>query len=257
MSRAGVVAKKLGMTRIFDDNGDHVPVTVLQLDECQVVAVKKAEEKDRYNAIQIGAGQVKLKNVTKPMKEYFAKKNVKPKAKLVEFRVTEDAFLNIGDEISADHFVKGQFVDICGTSIGKGFAGGMKRHNFGGLRASHGVSVSHRSHGSTGQCQDPGRVFKGKKMAGHMGAERVTMQNLQIVDVDVEEGLILVKGGVPGPKNGWVTVKDAVKKSLPENAPVPASIKTKDSGKVDKETANVSEDTAEAPADTAAAQKEE
>ena len=226
MLRTGVVAKKIGMTRIFDENGDHVPVTVLQLDACQVVAVKEKSGKDGYNSLQIGAGKAKVKNTTKPMKGHFAKNSIEPKAKLVEFLVSEDAFLNAGDEILADHFVTGQYVDVSGISIGKGFAGAMKRHNFAGLRASHGVSISHRSHGSTGQCQDPGRVFKGKKMAGHMGHAKITMQNLQIVSVDADAGLILVKGGVPGPKNGWVTVSDAVKKAFPESVPTPGSIKT-------------------------------
>jgi large subunit ribosomal protein L3 len=222
--RSGVIAKKLGMTRLFMEDGRQVPVTVLQLDGLQVVAQRTAET-DGYTAVQLGAGSAKAKRVSAPMRGYFAKSNVAPKRKLAEFRVTPDNLIEVGAEISADHYLPGQFVDIAGTSIGKGFAGVMKRHNFGGLRASHGVSISHRSHGSTGQCQDPGKVFKGKKMAGHMGAVRVTTQNLQIVRTDADRGLIMVKGAVPGSKGGWVTIKDAVKKPAHADAPRPAALK--------------------------------
>ncbi|MTI10636.1 50S ribosomal protein L3 [Rhodospirillaceae bacterium RKSG073] len=224
MMRSGVLAQKVGMTRVWTDEGVNLPVTVLKLDNCQVVATRSSELHG-YDAVQLGAGTRKVKHTTQAMRGHFAKAQVEPKKKLVEFRVAAENLLNVGDEIVADHFVAGQFVDVAGTSVGKGFAGAMKRHNFGGLRASHGVSVSHRSHGSTGQCQDPGRVFKGKKMAGHMGARRVTVQNLEIVSTDAERGLVLVKGAVPGHKNGWVLVKDAVKKSAPEGAPMPAGLR--------------------------------
>lgn len=222
--RSGVLAQKVGMTRIWTEDGVNLPVTVLKLDNCQVVATRSSELHG-YNAVQLGAGTRKVKHTTQAMRGHFAKAQVEPKKKLVEFRVAAENLLNVGDEIVADHFVSGQFVDVAGTSVGKGFAGAMKRHNFGGLRASHGVSVSHRSHGSTGQCQDPGRVFKGKKMAGHMGARRVTVQNLEVVSTDAERGLVLVKGAVPGHKNGWVLVKDAVKKSAPEGVPMPAGLR--------------------------------
>ena len=222
--RSGVIAKKLGMTRLFMEDGRQVPVTVLQLDSLQVVAQRTAET-DGYTAVQLGAGTAKAKRTTAGMRGHFAKANVAPKRKLAEFRVSPDNLIDVGAEISAEHYVAGQFVDIAGTSIGKGFAGVMKRHNFGGLRASHGVSISHRSHGSTGQCQDPGKVFKGKKMAGHLGAVRVTTQNLQVVRTDADRGLIMVKGSVPGSKGGWVTVKDAVKKKLPDGVPFPAALK--------------------------------
>ena len=225
MLRSGVIAKKLGMTRLFMEDGRQVPVTVLQLDGCQVVA-QRTHEKDGYSAVQLGAGGAKAKRVSQAMRGHFAAANVAPKRKIAEFRVDPDNLLGVGEEITADHYFEGQFVDVSGTSIGKGFAGAMKRHNFGGLRASHGVSISHRSHGSTGQCQDPGRVFKGKKMAGHMGAARVTTQNLQVVRTDTDRGLIMVKGAVPGSKGGWVTVKDAVKKPFPENAILPAALKS-------------------------------
>ena len=221
--RSGIIARKLGMTRVFNDAGHHVPVTVLKLDDVQVVAVRNAE-KDGYTALQIGAGVAKAKNVSKPMRGHFAKANVLPKSKLAEFRVSEDAVLEVGASLAASHFVAGQKVDVVGTTQGKGFAGAMKRHNFGGLRASHGVSVSHRSHGSTGQCQDPGKVFKGKKMAGHMGAVRNTTQNIEVVSVDDEDGVILLCGAVPGPKNGWVLISDAIKAKLPEDAPFPAGL---------------------------------
>jgi large subunit ribosomal protein L3 len=224
--RSGVIAKKLGMTRLFMEDGRQVPVTVLQMEGLQVVAQRTAE-RDGYTAVQLGAGAAKAKNVTKPMRGHFAVAKVAPKRKIAEFRVAQDNLIEVGEEITADHYFEGQFVDVAGTSIGKGFAGAMKRHNFGGLRASHGVSISHRSHGSTGQCQDPGRVFKGKKMAGHMGAARVTVQNLQVVKTDAERGLIMIKGAVPGSKGGWVTIKDAVKKPFPENAILPAALKSR------------------------------
>ncbi|MEM1130947.1 MAG: 50S ribosomal protein L3 [Pseudomonadota bacterium] len=223
--RSGVIAKKVGMTRLFMEDGKQVPVTVLQLDGLQVVAQRTAD-KDGYTAVQLGAGSAKAKRTTKAMRGHYAAANVAPKRKIAEFRVDPDNLISVGEEITADHYFEGQFVDVSGTSIGKGFAGAMKRHNFGGLRASHGVSISHRSHGSTGQCQDPGRVFKGKKMAGHMGAARVTTQNLQVVRTDADRGLIMVKGAVPGSKGGWVTIKDAVKKPFPENAILPAALKS-------------------------------
>ena len=223
--RSGVIAKKVGMTRLFMEDGRQVPVTVLQLEGLQVVAQRTAE-KDGYTAVQLGAGAAKAKRTSKAMRGHFAAANVEPKRKLAEFRVSPENLIAVGEEISAEHYVEGQKVDVAGTSIGKGFAGAMKRHNFGGLRASHGVSISHRSHGSTGQCQDPGKVFKGKKMAGHMGAVRVTTQNLEIVRTDADRGLIMVKGAVPGSKGGWVTIKDAVKKKLPENVPIPAALKS-------------------------------
>ncbi|MGO4853861.1 50S ribosomal protein L3 [Phaeovulum sp. W22_SRMD_FR3] len=225
MLRSGVIAKKLGMTRLFLEDGRQVPVTVLQLDNLQVVAQRTAE-RDGYTAVQLGAGTAKAKRTTAALRGHFAKANVAPKRKIAEFRVSPDNLIEVGAEISAEHYNEGQFVDIAGTSIGKGFAGAMKRHNFGGLRASHGVSISHRSHGSTGQCQDPGKVFKGKKMAGHLGAVRVTTQNIQVVKTDADRGLIMVKGSVPGSKGGWVTVKDAVKKPLPQNLPLPAGLKS-------------------------------
>lgn len=223
--RSGVIAKKVGMTRLFMEDGKQIPVTVLQLENLQVVD-QRTNERDGYTAVQLGAGNAKAKRTSQAMRGHFAKANVAPKRKLAEFRVTEDNLIEIGAEISAEHYVSGQKVDIAGTTIGKGFAGAMKRHNFGGLRATHGVSISHRSHGSTGQCQDPGKVFKGKKMAGHMGAVRVTTQNLEVVKTDADRGLIMVKGAVPGSKGGWVTIKDAVKKKLPENVPFPAALKS-------------------------------
>ena len=225
--RTGVIAQKLGMTRVFDDTGNHVPVTVLKLDGCDVVD-QRTVDRDGYTALQVGAGAAKTKRVSKAMRGHFAKAKVEPRRKLVEFRVAHDALVDVGTRLSADHFVSGQFVDVTGTSIGKGFAGAMKRHNFGGLRASHGVSISHRSHGSTGQCQFPGKVFKGKKMAGQMGSVRVTTQNLEIVDVDDERGLILVRGGVPGAKGGFVRITDAVKASRPTDAPYPAGLRSGD-----------------------------
>src|SRR6056297_1382005 len=225
MLRSGVLAKKVGMTRLFMEDGRQVPVTVLQLDNLQVVAQRTAE-KDGYSAVQLGVGTAKPKRVTKAMRGHFAVAKVAPKRKLAEFRVDPENLINVGEEITADHYFEGQFVDVCGTSIGKGFAGGMKRHNFRGLEATHGVSISHRSHGSTGQCQDPGKVFKGKKMAGHMGAAKVTTQNLQVVKTDADRGIIMIKGAVPGSKGGWVTVKDAVKKPTPENVILPAALKS-------------------------------
>ena len=238
--RTGLIAKKLGMSRIFDVDGTHVPVTVLQIDGLEVVAVK-TQEKDGYTSVQLGCGNIKAKNLSKPLKGYFAKANVEPKKKLAEFRVSEDCLLSVGDKLSAEHFVPGQFVDVCGTSIGKGFAGVMKRHNFAGLEATHGVSISHRSHGSTGQRQDPGKVFKGKKMAGHMGDERVTVQNLKVVSVDGARGLIMVKGGVPGAENAWVRVTDAIKKTADVKLPMPAGLKKADEPvavKAEEETAD-------------------
>ncbi len=223
--RSGIIAKKVGMTRLFMEDGKQIPVTVLQLENLQVVAQRTAE-KDGYTAVQLGAGTAKVKRVSKAMRGHFATAKVAPKRKIAEFRVSADNLIGVGEEISAKHFVEGQKVDVSGTSIGKGFAGAMKRHNFGGLRATHGVSISHRSHGSTGQCQDPGKVFKGKKMAGHMGAARVTTQNLEVVRTDADRGLIMIKGAVPGSKGGWVTVKDAVKKKLPDGVPFPAALKS-------------------------------
>lgn len=222
--RSGVIAQKLGMTRVYNDAGEHVPVTVLRMENCQVVA-QRTVEKNGYTAVQLGVGIAKVKNTSKAMRGHFAVAEVEPKAKLAEFRVSEENLLDVGVEITAEHFVPGQKVDVTGTSIGKGFAGVMKRHNFGGGRATHGNSLSHRSHGSTGQRQDPGKVFKGKKMAGHMGHTRVTTQNIEVVSTDSDRGLILVRGAVPGSKGAWILVRDAVKVSLPENAPKPAGIR--------------------------------
>jgi large subunit ribosomal protein L3 len=222
--RTGVIAKKMGMTRLFQDDGRHVPVTVLALDNVQVVARREAE-RDGYVAVQLGAGSAKAKNVAKPQRGHFGKAEVEPKARIAEFVVAEDALLDVGAELTADHFVAGQLVDIQGCTQGKGFAGGMKRWGFGGLRATHGVSLSHRSLGSTGQRQDPGRVFKNKKMAGHMGARNRTQQNLEVVRTDAARGLIFVKGSVPGHKGGWLLVKDAVKVARPDAAPYPAGLR--------------------------------
>ncbi|MEX0760474.1 MAG: 50S ribosomal protein L3 [Tistlia sp.] len=221
--RTGLIAKKLGMTRVFDAEGAHVPVTVLHVDACQVVA-QRTTDKDGYTALQLGAGTAKVKRVSKPERERFAKAKVTPKTKLAEFRVSEDALVEVGAELSAGHFLAGQPIDVTATTIGKGFAGVMKRHNFAGLRASHGVSISHRSHGSTGNNQDPGKVFKNKKMAGHMGATQVTTQNLTVHATDAGRGLILVRGAVPGAEGGWVLVRDAVKRKLPEELPFPAAL---------------------------------
>jgi len=222
--RSGLIAQKVGMTRIFTEDGTHVPVTVLKVDTVKVVSTR-SEDKDGYTAVQLGYGLAKVKNVSKAARGHFAKAQVEPPKKVVEFRVTPDALLDVGTELSATHFVAGQYVDVTGTTIGKGFAGGMKRHNFRGLEASHGVSVSHRSHGSTGQRQDPGKVFKNKKMAGHMGDVQVTTQSLTVVGTDADRGLILIKGAVPGAEGGWVLVRDAVKKKLPEGVPFPAGVK--------------------------------
>ncbi|WP_420406295.1 50S ribosomal protein L3 [Nisaea sp.] len=249
--RSGVIAQKMGMTRVFTETGDHVPVTVLKMDNCQVVGVR-TEETDGYSAVQLGVGAAKVKRVSKPMRGHFAKAKVEPKRKLAEFRVSPDALLEVGAELTADHFVPGQKVDVVGTSIGKGFAGAMKRHNFGGLRASHGVSISHRAHGSTGNSQDPGRVWKGKKMAGHMGDERVTTQNLEVVQLDADRGLILVKGSVPGAKGGWVLISDAVKAKLPENLPFPGAVRISAAAVAEAETAADAPVEAEAPADVEA-----
>ena len=221
--RTGLIAQKVGMSRVFLDDGRHIPVTVLKVENCQVVA-QRTEEKDGYTALQLGIGNAKVKRISKAMRGHFANAKVEPKSKLAEFRVGADALVEVGAEISADHFIVGQYVDVSGTSIGKGFAGAMKRHGFGGLRASHGVSISHRSHGSTGQCQDPGRVFKGKKMAGHMGAKRITTQNLEIVSTDNARGLILIKGAVPGSKGGYVRVFDSVKRKNDMELPFPAAL---------------------------------
>ena len=221
--RTGLLAKKLGMTRIFKDDGTHVPVTVLHIDALQVVAAR-TEEKDGYTAVQLGWGKAKVKNVSQPNQGHFAKAKVEPKAKLAEFRVDADALLEPGATLSAAHFVVGQIVDVSGTTKGKGFAGAMKRWNFSGLEASHGVSVSHRSHGSTGNRQDPGKTFKNKKMAGHLGAERITTQNLEVALVDAEKGLLMIKGAVPGAKGGYVLVRDAVKKTRHAEAPFPAGL---------------------------------
>lgn len=224
--RTGLIAQKVGMTRIFADDGSHVPVTVLKVDTCQVVDVR-TQEKHGYNAVQLGIGKAKVKNVSKAQRGHFAKAKVEPKAKMAEFRVSKDGLLEVGAEISVAHFVPGQFVDVVGTTIGKGFAGSMKRWNFGGLRATHGVSVSHRSHGSTGNRQDPGRTFPGKKMAGHLGVEQVTTQNLTVVSTDEAEGLILIKGAVPGHDGGYVLISDAVKRAAPKGLPFPAALKGK------------------------------
>ena len=256
MLRSGVIAKKVGMTRIFQEDGRQVPVTVLQLDGLQVVGQRTAEAHG-YTAVQLGAGKAKAKRTSKAMRGVFSAANIEPKRKIAEFRVAPENLIGVGEEITADHYFAGQFVDVSGTSIGKGFAGAMKRHNFGGLRASHGVSISHRSHGSTGQCQDPGKVFKGKKMAGHMGAVRVTTQNLQVVRTDSERGLIMVKGAVPGSKGGWVTVKDAVKKPFPENAILPAALKSaaEEARKAAEEAAAAAEAEAKAAEEAAAAEQ--
>jgi large subunit ribosomal protein L3 len=226
--RTGVIAQKVGMTRLFTDQGEHVPVTVLRLTQCQVVG-HRSKDKNGYVALQLGAGGRRAGTMNKADRGYFAKANIEPKRKLAEFRVSDDAMIPVGAEITADHFVPGQFVDVCGVSIGKGFAGGMKRWNFGGLRASHGVSISHRSIGGTGGRQDPGKTFKNKKMPGHLGIDRVTTLNVRVVSTDVERGLILVEGAVPGAKGGWITVRDAVKKALPKEAPKPGKFRLAES----------------------------
>ena len=222
--RTGVIAKKVGMTRLFKDDGRHVPVTVLELDNVQVIGRREAG-RDGYTAVQLGAGSAKAKNLSKPERGHFGKAEVEPKARVAEFRVAEDALLDVGAELTADHFAVGQLVDIQGVTQGKGFAGAMKRWGFKGLRATHGVSVSHRSHGSTGQRQDPGKVFKNKKMAGHMGARNRTQQNLEVVRTDVERGLIFVRGSVPGHKGSWLLIQDAVKTPRPQDLPYPAGLK--------------------------------
>jgi large subunit ribosomal protein L3 len=222
--RSGLIAQKVGMTRLFTADGEHVPVTVLKVDDCQVVAVR-TQEKDGYTAVQLGYGKAKVKNVPKAMRGHYAKAKVEPKRKLVEFRVSADALIEVGAEMSVEHFVTGQFVDVTGTSIGKGFAGGMKRWNFGGLRATHGVSVSHRSIGSTGNRQDPGKTFKNKKMAGHLGDARVTTQNLKVVQTDEARGLIMIRGAIPGAPGNWVLIRDAVKKKQPKDLPFPAALR--------------------------------
>ena len=222
--RTGLVARKLGMTRLFTEDGTHVPVTVLKVDNCQVVA-QRTQEKDGYTAIQLGVDAAKPKNVTKALRGHYAKASVEPKRKLVEFRVPADGLVDVGAELSVEHFIVGQFVDVTGTTVGRGFAGVMKRHNFRGLEASHGVSISHRSHGSTGQRQDPGKVFKGKKMAGHMGDRQRTQQNLQVIRTDAARGLIMVKGSIPGSEGGYVLVRDAVKKPQAKDLPMPAALK--------------------------------
>lgn len=232
--RSGVIAQKIGMTRVFKEDGRHVPVTVLKMDACQVVR-QRTMDKDGYTAVQLGAVPAKPKNVTKPMRGHFAVAHVEPKRKLVEFRVSPEAMLDVGAEITAAHFIAGQYVDVSGTSIGKGFAGVIKRHNFGGLPASHGVSITHRSHGSTGQRQDPGKVFKGKKMAGHMGGVRVTTQNLEVVATDAERGILLIKGAVPGAKGGFVLVRDAVKQAAPQDAPMPGATRNSAAPETGKE----------------------
>jgi len=248
--RSGVVAQKMGMTRLFTDAGEHVPVTVLRLAQCQVIA-HRSKDKNGYVALQLGSGERRAGNMSKADRGYFAKVNVEPKRKLAEFRVTEDAMIPVGAEITADHFLEGQFVDVCGISIGKGFAGGMKRWNFGGLRASHGVSVSHRSIGSTGGRQDPGKTFKNKKMPGHMGHTRITTLNLKVAKIDIERGLIMVHGAVPGSKGGWITVRDAIKKKLPKEVAKPGKFRLAETNDA-KPAAD-----AQAPAaDTAPAEKE-
>ena len=262
--RSGLIVQKLGMTRLFTEAGKHVPVTVLKLDKCQVVA-QRTEEKDGYSAVQLGSGFAKVKRTSSAMRGHFAKAKVEPKRRVAEFRVSADNMIDVGAELSASHFIEGQKVDATGVSIGKGFAGAMKRHNFGGLRASHGVSISHRSHGSTGQCQDPGKVFKGKKMAGHMGDSRVTIQNLEVVKTDTTRGLVMVKGAVPGAKGGWVLLRDAIKRPLPDDLPYPAGLMADEAPVEDEATEEapaeeVTEEVAEdvvdaAPAEEAAAEE--
>ncbi len=258
--RTGLIAQKLGMSAFFAEGGAHIPVTVLKVDNCQVVA-QRTQDRDGYSALQLGVGEAKVKNVSKQMRGHFAKSKVEPKRKLAEFRVSDDALIDVGAELTADHFIEGQYVDVVGTSKGKGFAGGMKRHGFGGLRASHGVSISHRAIGSTGQCQDPGKVFKGKKMAGQMGDVQVTSQNLQVVSTDTDRGLILVKGAVPGSKGGFILVSDAVKKPLPDGVPMPGAIRggaaaAKDAPAEDESPAEeVQEEAVEAAAEEAPAEE--
>ena len=254
--RSGVIAQKVGMTRIFTDAGEHIPVTVLRLDRCQVLG-HRTSDKNGYTALQLGAGRPKVSRLSRAARGHFAVANVEPKRKLVEFRVSPDNLIEVGAEITADHFIAGQYVDASGTSNGKGFAGAIKRHNFGGLRASHGVSASHRSLGSTGQNQDPGRVFKGKRMAGHMGATKVTTQNLEVVRTDVERGLILVKGAVPGAKGGWVLLSDAIKRRRPQDAPMPGAFRMPGDGSAKPEQAAAEEPAAEAAVEAAGTSDEQ
>ena len=261
--RSGVIAQKVGMTRVFTEGGEHVPVTVLRLANCQVVA-HRTKDKNGYVAVQLGSGARKSNNMNKPDRGYFAAAKVEPKRKLAEFRVQENELIPVGAEITADHFVVGQFVDVTGTTIGKGFAGPMKRWNFAGLRASHGVSISHRSIGGTGGRQDPGKTFKNKKMPGHLGVDRVTTLNLKVVQTDVERGLLLVEGAVPGAKSGWVTVRDAVKKKLPKEAPKPGKFRVSETAEVKSEAKaetksapKAEQKSAEAPAPEAAAPAKE
>lgn len=261
--RTGLIAQKLGMSRYYTEDGRHLPVTLLWIDNCEVVS-HKTEEADGYNALQIGLGKAKVNRVSKALRGHYAKAKVEPKKVLREFRISKDAFVTVGKQISAEHFIPGQYVDVSGTSIGKGFAGAMKRHNFAGLEATHGVSISHRSHGSTGQCQDPGRVFKGKKMAGHLGDESVTVQNLEIIDVDSENGLIFVFGAIPGSKGGYVTISDAVKRAVPPSVPFPAALLGEDDGVEESVAAEAGEEAkqaaveekVEAPAEADAPQKD-
>ena len=238
--RCGVIARKLGMSRIFNDKGEHIPVTILRLEDVEVLSTRSVE-KDGYTAIQLGFNNKKSKNVNKPLKGFFAKAKTEPKEKIVEFRVSENALLNVGDKIGANHFISGQKIDVMGVSQGKGFAGSMKRHNFGGMQATHGVSISHRAHGSTGNSQDPGRTWKGKKMAGQYGNVKVTTQNLTVVKLLEDDNLILVEGSVPGSKNGIVTLSDAVKYDLPKEAPFPAGLRTSEAS--NDKSLPVSEDT--------------
>ena len=254
--RCGVIARKLGMSRIFNDKGEHVPVTVLRLEDVEVLSTRSIK-KDGYIAVQLGFNNKKLKNVTKPLKGFFAKAKSEPKEKVLEFRVSEDALLNIGDKISVNHYIPGQKIDVVGISQGKGFAGSMKRHNFGGMQASHGVSISHRAHGSTGNSQDPGRTWKGKKMAGQYGNVRVTTQNLTIEKLLDDDNLILVKGSVPGSKNGIVTITDAVKYNVPKDAPFPAGLRSSEnSNDAKEELAQVSEQNSNKVSDNEGAQGE-
>ena len=254
--RCGVIARKLGMSRIFDDKGEHVPVTVLRLEDVEVLSTRSIK-KDGYIAVQLGFNNKKLKNVTKPLKGFFAKAKSEPKEKVLEFRVSEDALLNIGDKISVNHYIPGQKIDVVGISQGKGFAGSMKRHNFGGMQASHGVSISHRAHGSTGNSQDPGRTWKGKKMAGQYGNVKVTTQNLTVVKLLDDDNLILVEGSVPGSKNGIVTITDAVKYNVPKDAPFPAGLRSSEnSNDAKEELAQVSEQNSNKVSDNEGAQGE-
>ena len=251
--RSGVIARKVGMTRIFTDAGEHIPVTVLKLDKCEVIS-QRTEEKHGYTAVQLGAGMAKVKNVSRAERGHFAIAKVEPKRKVMEFRVSPENLIEVGEELIPDHYFEGQLVDVTGISVGKGFAGAMKRHGFKGLRASHGVSISHRSHGSTGQCQDPGKVFKGKKMAGQMGNRQCTTLNLRVVKTDMERGLIMVRGAVPGSKGGWVSINDAIKKPIPENAILPAGLRSAaaEAQRLAEEAATQAAEEAEAEAKAAA-----